>query len=1730
MMLLARNPHDGTVLTQADRSRGVALLAVLFALTLLAVLALPFAVSMGVGADAAQRDVERVQVHQAAESVRDLLIADAALSHTAFDPTPTYDSLAEYPDHPDLPDKFQILRDEGRVLLGGSVADLQRKLSLDSASPLVLTNLLGNTTHLSTELLPDATIMALDDVTRLPEQGFVWVANEVVRYGGKQGNNLIDLQRAMFAELGFAKPEEAVPETSLVLDYRCVMASAWPFLGRGEERRTRRPFAAVGELAEIAAAGIGGFSQDELDTFEASLSPYTMAATSATWGRPERVFNALAAGDRQLRVKSALHVGAGSTVRLRDTKTGVVEYGLVMAASNEQAVRDLLLPSVFRLELLMPVTQSFNAIDTVVEPLVPAPVNVNTASGAVLLALFAEVRRAPSVRMHESDGRQRQTPMRGISTSDAKALADEIETMRQGDENVPGQGPFRGWQDFAERLWKPRFEAAGKDQAKMPWLYLYRNLQTGRDSAMEMGTAPVTFVSGPLVEIRAGASRSRSTVAPGVAAREEITCLAAAVPGFELEHSWDTQEQLEDAFQLDRRAPFWVTTPINLGALQVDQRGGGDQGNDPAARYFPHVVPMAFSGMGFGGPRFPSQDPADAGITAATAIAVPRPWRGEAFGHDSFAQTIDPRGRDVTKEGPYQMSNIGPRGGAGAAPAAAAIRHDRISFPFSNQFGFMGRFGTNFWLQPQSLDGVTVFDHGDGDPDRNRMVVLGRDGSLVFEVLDEAGVDPDPSQSPAGIERTATQWSVPLAELGLPADTPVHLSVSAFGSHPSELSFAVDGLPRGKGKYLTYLTAALKPFDPALGNNQGLPPQSGNDRFFDLQVESTEGFPPVGILRVGTELFEYTSLRGNSFQCQWRDSIGGRGARQIGREFRPDIPLDANGKATVDIDSLRSQNVNLDVFPEHPAGALVELYGYSALLSEDSPMMPGTTALDGSVGGFSVARGFIQNPRSITIPLQGRPLRVGDGIDENWTGELELADPLPGRKYPPDKAQTSISDGFPTGGGYALLVQRRIEFESNIPGTVNSTASVGGVELIRYTSRNGNKLSGVQRAQTLPGQDKQIDKVQFDGTARQFVTDWEDWPWSATNSQILWDDIPTMILWVVPVSIPVQDTSTLWDPAKSQLTEWVQIYPKGDANDTEWVRYDAVSGNKHLVRGNRAAWERTRYQLTQSNGLDRIQIGQLGPGSTPAGLATAVWGTVTATSGYIGYTPQLEADFPQIQAARRALAFRGDPFTLTSSHAQNGSVVMQCQRLQLNWGNYGAFTGRVGRHDRIAIVQGSIADGTKRPTPEWHSVNWSCRRFNSDNLLQNQTPPEILGPWPFQLVAFTDGVKGQYIGPPQGTVVQEARMYDRVVKFPSGELPAAYCENVHIGSGVGNESPMRGFIDEVDVVQHESADLVVDEAFNASAKVFRVNPGMTYTSIGPVFYQNDLSANYPAGGGLLWIDGELMAYQSRKDGEFTLATNGRGLLNTEARDHDRGARVHFLSHRPAAILNGGVGTRDAVLPVQSLASMPRSGTVLLGRELLHYAWSRQVGDSGTLEMPQWYPPGDDGTSSSGRGLFRGRFGTAPMGASSGEVVISWPFRYWDRYAEFSDDPELAYFQFTTTEAPSFYRSLTWREETQDALVDVICLARTDSKAPWTADPAATAGLWQFTRNAGNDEPSVLDAQASRLEVRFAVVYKPGVVDLITGKAHAWKTSARVDKVRVQYEGQTRVFDQRVTAR
>ncbi|MBL8755931.1 MAG: hypothetical protein JNK15_21730, partial [Planctomycetes bacterium] len=583
----------------SSEEAGLALLAVLFALTLLMLLALPFAVSMGVGADAAARDAEATMVEQASASVREILLDDATLSHPSIDPTPMFDGRDEFPQALEVPKAFEGLRDEGRVLLGGSVVDAQRFLGLDGASPLLFANALGLTTRLREDLKPEDQVVQLEQAEALPDSGHVFVGGELIQYTEKDGSTLKGLTRGLLAlEQGFANGQQAIRADALVLDYRCVLAAAWPFLGHDPARKTRRPYRAVGDLIAVADAGYGAFTSAELDTLRRLFTVDTMATSAATWGRPERVFNDLEAGkSRTLLVRSALHVGAGSTVRLRNLASGEVEYGLVAATSTTRGIPNLQLRVVFQLHLLLPVVAGFVGTDTVVEPLIPAPVNVNTADADVLTAICSHIRVAADVRVH--DGQQQGTSPRWVRPNEALQLAQDVLALR-GDgmpagSQAPGQGPLTGWKDLVERVLQPRLDAASGVPQKQPWVYLYRNLQTGRDSALEMGTAPIVFQSGPWVNYRAAASRSRSIVAPGVVGRHERTGQAAALPGFLLQRAWKTQEMLEEAFTLDRRAPFWTTLPVNLGhPVPIDV------GNDPAPRYFPHLVPVAYPEMGFG--------------------------------------------------------------------------------------------------------------------------------------------------------------------------------------------------------------------------------------------------------------------------------------------------------------------------------------------------------------------------------------------------------------------------------------------------------------------------------------------------------------------------------------------------------------------------------------------------------------------------------------------------------------------------------------------------------------------------------------------------------------------------------------------------------------------------------------------------------------------------------------------------------------------------------------------------------------------------------------------------------------------------------------------------------------------------------------------------------------------------------------------------------------------------
>ena len=121
---------------------GFALIAVLVVLSVLLALATPFALSMGQGEAVTYHQVDEMQVDWGSASVRDRLLSAAAQGHPSVAQSIAADGLDDYPSKLELPEAFAGLAQGGQLLLAGEVWDLQRKLNLNSASPLLLANLL----------------------------------------------------------------------------------------------------------------------------------------------------------------------------------------------------------------------------------------------------------------------------------------------------------------------------------------------------------------------------------------------------------------------------------------------------------------------------------------------------------------------------------------------------------------------------------------------------------------------------------------------------------------------------------------------------------------------------------------------------------------------------------------------------------------------------------------------------------------------------------------------------------------------------------------------------------------------------------------------------------------------------------------------------------------------------------------------------------------------------------------------------------------------------------------------------------------------------------------------------------------------------------------------------------------------------------------------------------------------------------------------------------------------------------------------------------------------------------------------------------------------------------------------------------------------------------------------------------------------------------------------------
>jgi hypothetical protein len=390
-------------------------------------------------------------------------------------------------------------------------------------------------------------------------------------------------------------------------------------------------------------------------------------------------------------------------------------------------------------------------------------------------------------------------------------------------------------------------------------------------------------------------------------------------------------------------------------------------------------------------------------------------------------------------------------------------------------------------------------------------------------------------------------------------------------------------------------------------------------------------------------------------------------------------------------------------------------------------------------------------------------------------------------------------------------------------------------------------------------------------------------------------------------------------------------------------------------------------------------------------------------------------------------------------------------------------------------------------------------------------------------------------GAPGGDV-SEMRGVARLTKFPSGELPRRV-STVAFGEPGGNSAGYAGLIDEITFGStqfgqglgslpgngYAGSALVLGAPVSAEATDWTVIPSLLRNALGTLVIPsgNTLLAQLPSDGGLFRVGNELVLYQAVEPGTGTVSIgpNGRGALGTTAQPHAFGAPIEFLSTVEVSSLAGGIDADSAEIQITDASGFPEQGTVLIGQELLHFTQR-----SGTLlRMPRGssVPGAKDGRGSA---LLRGRFGTTPGAHPAGAAVVLYPFRFWDRWAERADAPELGYFglQMTTPEA----RIERFFFESQPGPVGgarLLVLSRSDPSLPWDSVPAKGSGLERHTDGDPAAGGLPMPQQRGQADWRVFVQYAPGSFDPLTGQAHGWKETAELTRFGATYLAPSRVL-------
>ncbi len=1701
-----------------DRRGGMALVAVLLALLALLVLCTPFLLTARNASKSSSQLADRVQGRLALDAAERHARASLGASHLARDETPYWDGLDEVAVDTGFDPDFWDVHDPRGVMWDVHAVDVASRIDLNSAGPHVIANVLGATTRLVRPVPEDETKELPVSGTRgFDDEGILYVEGELVAYSSADGSRFTGLLRGLAAEedeegeglpCGPQVPAD-LPAGAPVLDVRAFAPVRWR-IGAGEYRT----FSFPEEVREAGREFGFGLEYDgrRLESLAGATTVFAGAGAGPVWQRPARVRNDLEAGlDCGLDVDEIRWFNPGTTVRITDGRT--TEYGIVRSIENNEV------------KLVDAVVNDYFAFTAVVAPLARRPVNLNTAPPEVLALLFEN--------LQWSGANDR------ITGREARNLAAVVVESR----------PFEGHEDFLRRVVLPAagleplpedapvrpaaLEDGGTLIAAYDALALYANALNANDARLAFSTMPFSFTTRDVYDLELRASVNAPSGVERVSGLRHL--VERIVPQGELLRLWTRQADFDEELRLTREAPWWSTGPEATARHDSSVRLGGS----PASRMWPHFGTAQGQVYVPGVTELPE--------TSETEVPVPQHvfasreedgwaqlWASRVvevdelqghvmhFDHD----TTDPEGRFLPEE-TVELSTDDPMLGW-TDPADPLLRG----------------FDASFWFRPEALTDSVLLDVGSTSLDGDRVVLQLQGPDLVLQVFDGPGDHPGTSRVEAGEARFAL---APGDGPGLAQSTWTHVAIDVRGNRPDQLTMLVDG--RSFGVRYPGLTRA--PGGAADGATT-IPLE--DDEGFDAGVgaSGSTGASAACVVRMGEEVIE-------------GQLVGG--ALQVGQSTQQGPLAGFGGRLARDkLNYVNGQPVSEGIVKDtdHGPGASVQLYGYDMELASNVPGGQGSLASD--VGLFRVGVvegiGFGNPPGSggtgepVVMP---EGCTVGVGVDASAITSLVVrpadGDPI---------AADYVRETFDENGGYAALVQTELgslQCGLQVVGTVVTTSGqrVGGIEIVQYSGYQDDVLFVTARG------------VQFQNTAavsgtRAFVVNWNVTTNQGANTL---NDFLNADLFILPISVNVQGVggAAAFLPPQPNQSEFAQITERGaNAGLTEWIRYDEIVGD-FLVRNDASFLQGVQGVLATgvpsagplvppgpigsggsggsggSNGpgggnapgpaAAPVAPGFAAPRASPAGAAQTTQGGSYWT-GEIGVleTPYADGSMPLSQAVMDALQFRGVMGTFAHAHTV-GTAVLPVFRA------FGGTvdTGLPGRLDPVFLVDADVQDLGWDGVIHWahnprgHRIaTWALdpsdplRPVAGTPALAVQSEIAGVGRGDQVYVALQRQARIPLPAGRTGSCVSpasvETRCRSRLVKFPSGERPRVVTRAV-VGASLRGGSVPAAVADELVFgstpfgdggsagASAQGAALTLLQQLPDGETTLRVQPNEVRVAAGRhVDFSKDFLADLPQDGGLLRIGEEILAYESidATSGTITIPVGGRGLLGTVVQHHGPGDLAIPLDRQDVAILTAGVDTSDSVLPVSTLRGFPpNGGTVLVGDEVMHYTRVRE----GALEMPRLSeePGAMDGR---GPGAFRGRYGSAVQGHASGQPVVLLPFRYWDRWTDRADGPELAYQGFALNEPAAFWRGVFWEDQAPPAggaSLEVLC--RTDPSVPWDADPERTDGLDLFTLGLDEGRPNGLGRQSDLAEFRVFVRYAPGAFDSLTGLNHGWKQTPRL---------------------